>query len=55
MHITILSLIVATVLCVFLLLAFWVFTKTPLAPQIEADERRRARRHDRSSPGPHKS
>jgi hypothetical protein len=55
MHMTILSLLVATGLCVLLLLAFWLFTKTPLARQIESDERRRSERQDRSSIGPQKA
>jgi hypothetical protein len=41
MHITILSLIVAIAVCVLLLVAFGLFTMTPLARQITEDARRR--------------
>lgn len=52
MHIAVLSLVIATAVCGFLLLAFWVFTKTPLGREIEAEERRRSSRHERSSARP---
>ena len=41
MHIVMLSLMLALVVCVLLLAAFWAFTLTPLARRIQAEERGR--------------
>jgi branched-subunit amino acid ABC-type transport system permease component len=43
MHVLLVSLLVALVVCVLLLGAFWLFTISPLGRRIEARERRSAR------------
>jgi hypothetical protein len=44
MHIAIASLLVALIVCLLLLVAFWLFTTTPLARRIAENDRRRAPR-----------
>jgi type II secretory pathway component PulM len=44
MHILVISLTVAFVVCLLLLAAFWLFTLTPLARRIEQADRRHSPR-----------